>query len=71
MSTVMLDGGADVRYVQEMLGHESLQSTQIYTHIAIFKLKAVHAATHPGANLQPREGSDEDHDEDVKPNEPE
>ena len=50
-ATAMLEGGADVRFVQELLGHSSLISTQIYTRVAISKLKAVHAATHPGATL--------------------
>ena len=49
----MLEGGADVRYVQQMLGHESLETTQIYTHVAITKLKEIHAATPPGAKLRP------------------
>lgn len=56
MATLMLEGGADVRYVQEMLGHAKLETTQIYTHVAIGRLAAVHAATHPGARLQSREG---------------
>jgi integrase/recombinase XerD len=47
MATLMLEGGADVRYVQEMLGHASVESTQIYTHVSIKKLQEVHAATHP------------------------
>lgn len=51
MATAMLDGGADVRFVQEMLGHVSLATTQIYTRVSIEKLKAVHAATHPAARL--------------------
>ena len=51
MATAMLEGGADVRFVQEMLGHASLETTQIYTHVSIEKLKAVHAATHPAARL--------------------
>ena len=50
----MLEGGADVRYVQEMLGHASLESTAIYTHVAIKALKEVHERTHPGARLAPR-----------------
>lgn len=45
----MLEGGADVRFVQELLGHSSLLSTQVYTRVAISKLREVHAATHPGA----------------------
>lgn len=54
MATLMLEGGADVRFVQEMLGHENIQSTQIYTRVSIQKLREVHAATHPGAKLTPR-----------------
>jgi integrase/recombinase XerD len=48
-ATLMLEGGADVRYVQAMLGHAELSSTQIYTHVSIRALQAVHTATHPGA----------------------
>ncbi|MBI2892410.1 MAG: site-specific tyrosine recombinase XerC, partial [Deltaproteobacteria bacterium] len=44
-ATLMLEGGADVRYIQEMLGHERLSSTQVYTHVSIGKLKEVHTAT--------------------------
>ena len=50
-ATLMLEGGADVRYVQEMLGHDSLDSTAIYTHVSIRALKEVHTRTHPGARL--------------------
>lgn len=46
-ATHMLENGADTRYIQAMLGHASLESTQIYTQVALTKLKAVHAATHP------------------------
>jgi integrase/recombinase XerD len=53
-ATLMLDGGADIRHVQEQLGHACLQTTQIYTHVSIRRLKEVHAATHPGAKLSPR-----------------
>lgn len=60
MATEMLDRGADLRYVQEMLGHASIGTTQIYTHVSIAKLKAVHAATHPGARLR---AADADGDE--------
>lgn len=45
----MLEGGADIRYVQQMLGHADLASTQIYTRASLRKLKAIHSATHPGA----------------------
>jgi len=61
-ATLMLENGADVRYIQEMLGHARLDTTQIYTHVSIGKLKAIHAATHPAAKLEPR---------DSKPEEPE
>ena len=47
MATLMLEGGADLRYVQEMLGHADLASTQVYTHVSITKLKEVHEKTHP------------------------
>jgi integrase/recombinase XerD len=46
-ATHMLEGGADIRYIQEMLGHANIETTQIYTHVSIDKLLAVHAATHP------------------------
>jgi integrase/recombinase XerD len=51
-ATVMLENGADIRYIQEMLGHEKLDTTQIYTHVAVRLLKHVHAATHPAAQLK-------------------
>ena len=47
MATLMLEGGADIRYVQLMLGHAQLSTTEIYTHVSITKLKEVHARTHP------------------------
>ena len=53
-ATVMLEHGADIRHVQEQLGHACLQTTQIYTHVSIRKLKEVHSLTHPGASLAPR-----------------
>ncbi len=53
-ATLMLEGGADIRHVQEQLGHACLQTTQVYTHVSIRRLKEVHAATHPGAKLSPR-----------------
>jgi integrase/recombinase XerD len=50
-ATHMLEGGADIRFIQEMLGHVSLDTTQVYTRVSINKLKAIHTATHP-ARLQ-------------------
>jgi integrase/recombinase XerD len=52
VATLMLEGGADVRFVQEMMGHENLQTTQIYTRVSIRKLKEIHTATHPSAKLE-------------------
>jgi len=56
LATHMLEGGADVRFVQAILGHAQLSTTAIYTHVAIGQLKAVHAATHPAARLTRKTG---------------
>lgn len=50
--THMLRNGAPIRHLQEMLGHESLESTQIYTHVTINDLKEVHAKYHPSEQMQ-------------------
>ncbi len=47
MATHMLEGGADIRYIQKMLGHVELTTTQIYTHVSGKTLKEVHQKTHP------------------------
>lgn len=47
MATLLLEGGADIRFIQEILGHASLETTQVYTRVSIEKLKAVHALAHP------------------------
>jgi integrase/recombinase XerD len=47
-ATLMMENGADLRYIQQLLGHEDISSTQIYTHVSIAKLKEVHKKTHPG-----------------------
>lgn len=47
MATLMLENGADIRFIQQMLGHSQLSTTEIYTHVAIHKLKEIHTATHP------------------------
>jgi len=46
-ATLMLEAGADVRYVQALLGHAKLSTTAIYTHVSITKLREVHERTHP------------------------
>jgi len=60
MATLMLENGADVRFIQAMLGHVSLETTQIYTQVSIRKLKDIHTATHPAkmAHAQRDDGRD-------------
>ena len=52
MATLMHENGADIRFIQQMLGHENIETTQIYTHVAIRALQQVHAATHPAAFIE-------------------
>ncbi|MCR5113811.1 MAG: tyrosine recombinase XerC [Acholeplasmatales bacterium] len=52
-ATAMLDGGADLRTVQELLGHESLSTTQIYTHLSMEKIKKDYMNNHPRGEKKP------------------
>ena len=53
-ATLMVERGADIRYVQELLGHRDLNSTYIYTQVAPERLAAVHAATTPARSCRDR-----------------
>ena len=52
-ATLMLENGADIRFIQAQLGHAELSTTQIYTRVSIGTLKAVHDATHPARFAEP------------------
>jgi integrase/recombinase XerD len=67
MATLMLENGADIRYIQAMLGHADLKTTQIYTQVSIRQLKQIHSTTHPaqlpkkdGAAIEPDEAAREE-----------
>jgi len=56
-ATLMLEGGADIRFIQALLGHADLDTTDVYTRVSIQKLKAIHTATHPAAQEKSEESA--------------
>jgi integrase/recombinase XerD len=56
-ATLMLENGADIRFIQQLLGHADLSTTQIYTQVSIRQLKQIHAATHPARFHREGEGA--------------
>ena len=59
MATLMLENGADIRFIQAMLGHANVNTTQIYTQVSIRQLKEIHTATHPARGKTTRQAEDE------------
>lgn len=53
MATLMLENGADIRFIQAMLGHANIQTTEVYTQVSIKKLQQVHELTHPSTHEAP------------------
>ena len=62
IATQMLENGADVRFIQAMLGHADIKTTQVYTRVSIRALKDIHSATHPArlGRTVPRIGEEGD-----------
>jgi integrase/recombinase XerD len=54
-ATHLLEGGADIRYIQQLLRHANLETTAIYTEVTITQLLAVHARCHPSGQLPTQE----------------
>ncbi len=60
MATSMLEGGAEIRIIQQLLGHRDLSRTQLDTQVSIKQLKKVHAITHPTAVIDAAAGDEGD-----------
>ncbi len=58
MATLMLENGADIRFIQAMLGHAELSTTEIYTQVSIKALKEVHSRCHPAKLTKASEDDD-------------
>ena len=59
-ATHMLEGGADIRFIQQLLGHEKLETAAIYTQVTIVQLKAVHSKTHPAEKVRNQDSQTDD-----------
>jgi len=59
----MLENGADIRFIQAMLGHASLETTTIYTQVSIRALKEVYARTHPARHIPRSRQAEQDESE--------
>lgn len=70
MATQMLENGADTRHIQAILGHEKLETTQIYTRVAIGHLQKVHEQTHPAERKQKARRKKRNADNPVSPDSP-
>jgi integrase/recombinase XerD len=66
MATLMLENGADIRFIQAMLGHADLSTTQIYTQVSIRMLKDIHTATHPGRVVAAGQVGQDDAGDDIE-----
>ncbi len=70
-ATLMLENGADIRFIQQLLGHARLDTTQIYTQVSIRLLKEIHSATHPTAKIKRKKFKEDPDKKDTGGNQPE
>lgn len=66
LATLMLENGADIRVIQEMLGHAKLTTTELYTRVSINLLRQVYAATHPAAGLGRKDATAREVDDEAR-----